>query len=303
MTSLGLTLTYEDRIPLAESRNLREYIETHKEIIREKARQPELGLLEEKIYLIDIGVLIRSCQMVQKPDTCSVGIVDPAFIRVCIPQSWETAAGGRWCRIASTLLKRPDIFVVVDEVKPYPKKDPEMFRWVRTRWVSAEPTPDFILPQPNSRPYDVNLPVNPNWNTLEKRWCSCGDIAEAEEPEWFMNMKRTYITIAKTQGILSERQDLWKVLEFCINGGIGRPISSNISGAPVKPVHSSGEKARASTKDLIRAQLKSQGTITNTITTADRGMRRRRLSGHRGSYPEAGSQCTFHPRSCVQTRK
>ena len=123
--------------------------------------------------------------------------VDPAFIGVCIPHSEETVGGSRWINITNTLLRRSDIFVIVDLVSLHSNYNDKSFLWSCKRFASAEPGPDFILPQLYSRTYGYNTPKRPDWKMLEEGWCARNDIHGGNEPNWLKKMGKTYITIAK----------------------------------------------------------------------------------------------------------
>lgn len=228
----------QERTRLRESRNFQEYVQEHRKILKAKSKQPGFASLERILYLVDNGILIRSCQLIQREEVLYsenniTENVDPAFVGICIPHTEETVSGSRWINIINTLLLRSDIFVLVELGSLYSNKSDELYVWSCKRFVSAEPGPDFILPQLYLRSYGYST-QRPSWEIIEGGWCACVDIGSGNEPNWFKKMGKTYVTIAKPHRLSNQRQDHFKVLEDCASQAIGYPTAMAITGNFVK---------------------------------------------------------------------
>ena len=134
MSSPELCLTVLERNRLTESRNFSEYIREYSEILKAKSKQPGFASLRRVLYLIHMGILIRSCQLIQKQEVLYsenniIENVDPAFVGICVPYTEDTVAGSRWKNIVNTLLRRPDIFVIVEIVSLRSIKNNQSFLW------------------------------------------------------------------------------------------------------------------------------------------------------------------------------
>lgn len=123
--------------------------------------------------------------------------------------------------------------MIVDLVSPCAHQNNKSFPWSCKRFASAEPGPNFILPQLYSRSYVYSTPQKPEWGLLDEGWCARNDIGGGNEPEWFKKLGKTYITIAKTQRIPSQQQDLFTVSENCVNQAMGNPRAMAINGGCV----------------------------------------------------------------------
>ena len=239
MSSPELCLTVLERNRLTKCRNFPEYIREYSEILKAKSKQPDFASLGRVLYLIDMGILIRSCQLIQKQEVLYsendiIENVDPAFVGICVPYTEDTVAGSRWKNIVNALLRRPDLFVIVEIVSLCSIKNNQSFLWSCSRLANAEPGPDFILPQLYSRSYGYNTYQRPDWKMLEEGWCARNDIDSGNEPDWFKQMEKAYVTIAKTQRLPRQRQDLFKVLEDCASQAINYPTAMAIDGGFVK---------------------------------------------------------------------
>lgn len=77
------------------------YLNEHRIILKAKSKKPGFASLERILYLVDNGILIRSCQLIQKQETLFSQTkitenVDPAFIGVAyrIPRRRLVGADG-----------------------------------------------------------------------------------------------------------------------------------------------------------------------------------------------------------------
>jgi translation elongation factor EF-G len=68
MSSPELCLTVQERDRLRECQNVQTYVQEHRKILKAKSKQLGFGNLERILYLVDNGILIRSCQLLQKQE-------------------------------------------------------------------------------------------------------------------------------------------------------------------------------------------------------------------------------------------